>query len=118
MAVWNLAREATALCGAAQVPPELLEATAALQELACAGGADTPADELASRAEELRALGAHRQPSIRLAANGPLLVTNVETRSRLAGPAGRDSSADRVLPLRHFRDEAVLRRQSCPRFRR
>jgi CDGSH-type Zn-finger protein/truncated hemoglobin YjbI/ferredoxin len=73
-ALWDLTRLATALCATAGCPVELIEATAALQELACQLGAAEGGD----RAAELRALMQQLAPSIRIEAKGPLLVTNVE----------------------------------------
>ena len=72
--LWQLALEATRLCALSPAPHQLLEATAALQTLACA-----ERDELAdARLAELRALQAQLPANIRTVHNGPYLVTNVE----------------------------------------
>lgn len=70
--LWDLTRRATALCAAPDRPAELIEAAAALQELACV------AAEGGDRVVKLRALLEQQPRSIRLAAGGPLLATNVE----------------------------------------
>ncbi len=76
--VWQAARSATrlrtSLGQAGDCPPELAEATAALQALACdlAAGA-----EAVRRAAELRQLQAGLPASVQAARNGPYLVTNV-----------------------------------------
>ena len=73
---WELARRATVLRSQADPAPELLEATAALQDLACgfAGSDGLPsADEALATLRELQASLA---PEILAAANGPYLVTN------------------------------------------
>ena len=74
--LWPLARRATVLRSHAGAAPELLEATAALQSLACAfaGTEGLPAvDEMLA---ELRELQAALAPQILTAADGPYLVTN------------------------------------------
>jgi CDGSH-type Zn-finger protein/truncated hemoglobin YjbI len=77
--LWELTRTATALVAEHAGPPELLEATAALQDLACR--------EDAERLVELRAAQAGMEPVIRTAPNGPYLVTNAESmRDRLGCP--------------------------------
>lgn len=71
--LWRLARGATRLRSG---EPELLEATAALQHLAChEGGDETVAGE---RREQLAALQGDLQPAIEVAPGGPYLVTNPE----------------------------------------
>jgi CDGSH-type Zn-finger protein/truncated hemoglobin YjbI len=77
-ALWDLTRRATALSAAHRGPPELLEAAAALQDLACRVVDGSGTETVSSRLAELRALLVQQSPSIRIAANGPLLVTNVE----------------------------------------
>ncbi len=57
---------------------ELLEATAALQDLACALGPSDADDGTADRLAELRQRMADLPPEIRVAPDGPYLVTNVE----------------------------------------
>jgi CDGSH-type Zn-finger protein/truncated hemoglobin YjbI len=69
--VWRLALDATRLRVQPRAPSELLEATAALQDLALASGSD-------ARLAELRELQAELPRSIRSQHNGPYLVTNAE----------------------------------------
>jgi CDGSH-type Zn-finger protein/truncated hemoglobin YjbI/ferredoxin len=71
--LWDLTRRLTALCAAPGRPPALIEAAAALQDLACRQGAPESGD----RTAKLRALLDQQPPSIRIEAKGPLLVTNV-----------------------------------------
>ena len=75
--LWQAAVAATKLCvrlhGTGGVPPELAEAVAALQDVACAAA---PA---AGRAAQLRDLQASLPASIQAARGGPYLVTNVPT---------------------------------------
>jgi CDGSH-type Zn-finger protein/truncated hemoglobin YjbI len=77
-ALWDLARRATALCAGPRRPPELIEATAALQDLALLFAVAEGDDTAQARVGELRALLGAEPPSIRIAAKGPLLVTNVD----------------------------------------
>jgi CDGSH-type Zn-finger protein/truncated hemoglobin YjbI len=74
--VWDLAKTATALRVrlARDCPPGLAEAVAALQDLA--GRLATPADARAQR-DELWQLQAALPPELRVARNGPYLVTSV-----------------------------------------
>ncbi len=84
--LWDLARRATELrvaagadAGAgAYAGAELLEATAALQDLACALDPPDARDGTADRLAELRHRMADLPPEIRIAHDGPYLVTNVE----------------------------------------
>jgi CDGSH-type Zn-finger protein/truncated hemoglobin YjbI len=75
-AAWDAALFATGLRArlADAAPPGLLEATAALQHLACHLG---PAGQRASRAAELAAVQAALPAGIMVAENGPYLATNV-----------------------------------------
>jgi len=75
-AAWDAARFTTGLRArlADAAPPGLLEATAALQHLACQL---TPAGQRASRIAELAAVQAALHPGIMVAENGPYLATNV-----------------------------------------
>jgi CDGSH-type Zn-finger protein/truncated hemoglobin YjbI/ferredoxin len=70
--LWELALEATALRTEPGASNELLEATAALQDLTVTG------DSAESRLAELRAIQAGLPPAIRAARDGPYLVTNAE----------------------------------------
>jgi CDGSH-type Zn-finger protein/truncated hemoglobin YjbI len=77
--LWRLAVQATVLRAAEDPPHELLEATAALQDLAVAAPTDdsaagTPEERLARFRELLRHVDAGIQP----APDGPYLVTNAE----------------------------------------
>jgi CDGSH-type Zn-finger protein/truncated hemoglobin YjbI len=74
MMLWDLTLRVTALCAAPGRPTALIEAAAALQELACQSGAAEEGD----RAAKLADLLAQEPPSIRIKAKGPLLVTNVK----------------------------------------
>ena len=85
-AAWDAALFATGLRArlAAAAPPELLEATAALQQLACQLA---PAGQRASRIAELAAVQAGLPAGIMVAENGPYLATNVPAvRSYLGEP--------------------------------
>ncbi len=72
--LWELALAATALVARRPGAPGLLEATAALQDLACREDPEHADQRLA----ELRALQAGMEPVIRIAPDGPYLVTNAE----------------------------------------
>jgi CDGSH-type Zn-finger protein/truncated hemoglobin YjbI len=74
--LWSLAVTATALRGrlGASAPPGLIEAAAALQDLAIRHAA---AGERADRTAELGRLQRELPPGIMTAKNGPYLVTNV-----------------------------------------
>jgi CDGSH-type Zn-finger protein/truncated hemoglobin YjbI len=73
--VWQLALDATRLRTSPDAPPELIEATAALQRLGCAVDDE---ETRAARLEELRQIQAELAAGIRSAHNGPYLVTNAE----------------------------------------
>lgn len=74
----GLALRATRLCASAAVPAELLEATSALQDLASRPVVGDPPDAVGRYVEDLRELQRDMPAVIRLEADGPLLVTNVE----------------------------------------
>lgn len=84
--VWELAVRATGLRAGAHGPPGLLEATAALQDLACEfDAADSPSGYSGGEPEgaeaklaELRRLQAGLEHDIRPSPNGPYLVTNAQ----------------------------------------
>jgi CDGSH-type Zn-finger protein/truncated hemoglobin YjbI len=76
IALHELACDATRLRVGVGGPPALLEATAALQDLACQLVADDEA-RLAARRSEFASLQASLAPSIQSAPDGPYLVTNV-----------------------------------------
>jgi CDGSH-type Zn-finger protein/truncated hemoglobin YjbI len=78
-ALWGLAEHATALRRDTGAPAALLEATAALQDLACAAAASAGGSMLAERLAVLKRLHDGLESEIRLSHNGPLLVTNVGT---------------------------------------
>jgi CDGSH-type Zn-finger protein/truncated hemoglobin YjbI len=95
--VWRAATHATTLLAglgrAGTCPPELAEATAALQSLARDLAGET---EAADRLAELQKLQAGLPMSIKTAPNGPLLVTNVP---RLANYLGEQVPAPPQLAL-------------------
>ncbi len=76
--LWELAKDATSLrarrSARSEAQPDLIEATAALQDLACQLG---PSEEAETRLAELRELQDGLMPGIQLAPDGPYLVTNV-----------------------------------------
>jgi CDGSH-type Zn-finger protein/truncated hemoglobin YjbI len=76
--LWRMALDATRLALRPGLPTEVLEAAAALQDLA---SRSTPAEggpDRAARLAELRTIQAHVPADIRTAAGGPYLVTNVD----------------------------------------
>jgi CDGSH-type Zn-finger protein/truncated hemoglobin YjbI len=79
----QLASDTTILSARAGVPTEIMEATAALQDLAChfAEGPDGEADTIA----RFKALQSGLSSSIRAQVNGPYLVTNAETLTNWLG---------------------------------
>jgi CDGSH-type Zn-finger protein/truncated hemoglobin YjbI len=77
--LWRLATQVTALGLNPGVPLEVLEATAALQDLACQfASADGPLTS-AARLAALRQLQVAEESTLQVARNGPYLVTNVDT---------------------------------------
>jgi CDGSH-type Zn-finger protein/truncated hemoglobin YjbI/ferredoxin len=77
--LWQLALVATKLRVNPGLPTEILEATAALQDLTCQfAPADGPRG-VAARIAELKQLQAGLDCTIQSALNGPYLVTNAET---------------------------------------
>jgi CDGSH-type Zn-finger protein/truncated hemoglobin YjbI len=75
----GLAKDATRLRVARGGPPQLLEATAALQDLACAEAVEASDDGAeAALLDELRELQTGIEPRIDLEHDGPYLATNVE----------------------------------------
>jgi CDGSH-type Zn-finger protein/truncated hemoglobin YjbI len=76
--LWELARTATALRAGSGAPPELLEATAALQDLATAFATTDGSPEVEDMLAQLRELQAGLANEIQVAENGPYLVTNPE----------------------------------------
>ncbi|HEY1978007.1 MAG TPA: CDGSH iron-sulfur domain-containing protein [Candidatus Baltobacteraceae bacterium] len=75
--LWDLAKRAAAWRREGLPPTALLEATAALAQLACAE-VSSDANAVAARIAELEALYNGLDAEIRLSHNGPLLVTNVK----------------------------------------
>jgi CDGSH-type Zn-finger protein/truncated hemoglobin YjbI len=75
--LYELACDATRLRAQAGGPPALLEAVAALQDLACQPVAGDP-DALAQRRARLAALMAEVPAAIQSAPDGPYLVTNAQ----------------------------------------
>ena len=91
--LWDVAQRATTLCSDS-APVELVEATAALQDLACRlAGSDTAAQQRRAWLQE-QSRDAGR--GIRLSPNGPLLVTNVD---RLTSWLGEVLPANPVMAL-------------------
>lgn len=86
--VWELAVRATELAAANPGVPALVEATAALQDLAVGDSPD--------RVDELRKLQAGLEPGIQLAPDGPYLVTNAEN---LRDALGRPLAARPTMAL-------------------
>jgi CDGSH-type Zn-finger protein/truncated hemoglobin YjbI len=72
--LWELAKDATRLRVRPGAPDGLLEATAALQHLACLFAED--ADSLTARIGELAGIQGDLESRIDVAVNGPYLVTN------------------------------------------
>jgi CDGSH-type Zn-finger protein/truncated hemoglobin YjbI/ferredoxin len=76
--LWELAREATQLRTELDSSNELLEATAALQDLAYRFALAADPDSAGDRLAELKAIQAEVPAAIRAARNGPYLVTNAD----------------------------------------
>jgi CDGSH-type Zn-finger protein/truncated hemoglobin YjbI len=76
--LWEVTKAATRLGAAPNAPAGLVEATAALQDLACRLAPARGPDNAASRLAELRTLQAGMAPGIRVSVDGPYLVTNAE----------------------------------------
>lgn len=74
----DLARQATCIRVESRGPAQLLEAAAALQDLALRDAENTGADAVAALLNELRELQSSLDQYIELAPNGPYLVTNAE----------------------------------------
>jgi CDGSH-type Zn-finger protein/truncated hemoglobin YjbI len=116
--VWDLALRATTLRAAARPPPALLEATAALQGLACETAAESPS-VLTERMGTLQELQKDLPAEICVSHNGPLLVTNVPLRSWLGeslfstpetalcrcGKSARKPYCDGSHAINSFRDD-------------
>ena len=94
--LWDLAERATVLRSRPGAAPELLEATAALQELACAFADTAGLPTLDDMVARLRELQVSLAPGILAAANGPYLVTNAE---RLRDWLGRELPARPQMAL-------------------
>ena len=76
-ALWVLARLATSIRVKPGAPTQLLEATAALQDLACRASALTDAAEVGPGLADLAQMQVGLRPQILASLNGPYLVTNV-----------------------------------------
>jgi CDGSH-type Zn-finger protein/truncated hemoglobin YjbI len=74
--LWQLARKATELSLATKLPPEVREATAALQDLALRGAPGRAVD--AAKLAELQRIQQELPGSIRLVPNGPYVAVNIE----------------------------------------
>ena len=77
--LWDLARTATALRAEPIGPPEIVEATAALQDLACGFAATDGSPELEDMLAQLHEIQAGLPAAIQSEPNGPYLVTNAES---------------------------------------
>ena len=75
--LWALARLATSIRIKPGAPAQLLETTAALQDLACRASALTDPALVATGLAELAQMQAGLRPQIQASTNGPYLVTNV-----------------------------------------
>lgn len=75
--IWRLAQAATDLRAITGAPAQLIEATAALQDLTCRL-ASSP-EEAAARIRQLTELQSNLPSTIQAAADGPYLVTNADT---------------------------------------
>jgi CDGSH-type Zn-finger protein/truncated hemoglobin YjbI len=76
--LWALAREATTLRVVRATSAPLMEATAALQDLACSNTSLGDPGEAAARLADLAEIQSGLPPEILAATNGPYLVTNVD----------------------------------------
>jgi CDGSH-type Zn-finger protein/truncated hemoglobin YjbI len=94
--LWALARTATMLRLEPGASSYLVEATAALHDIACRVEAATDPAKAASSLAELAALQAALPPHIQASLNGPYLVTNV---ARLTNWLGEDMPARPQLAL-------------------
>jgi CDGSH-type Zn-finger protein/truncated hemoglobin YjbI len=77
--LWQLALAATKLRVTPGLPPEIQEATAALQDLTCQFAPEDGPRGIAARIAELKHLQGELGCTIQSALNGPYLVTNVDT---------------------------------------
>jgi CDGSH-type Zn-finger protein/truncated hemoglobin YjbI len=94
--LWALARTATTLRLEPDVSSYVVEATAALQDIACRVSAAADPAKAASSLAELTALQAALPPHIQASLNGPYLVTNV---ARLTNWLGEEVPARPQLAL-------------------
>ncbi len=76
--LWQMAKAATALIGTPHVPAEILEATAALQDLACRFAPVDRPQSVAAKIAELKEMQAGLDRAIKVVVNGPYLAINVE----------------------------------------
>jgi CDGSH-type Zn-finger protein/truncated hemoglobin YjbI len=76
--LWRLALQATAVQMRADLPTQVQEAAAALQDLACLIAPTEGANSTASRLAELKEMAASLPFAIGVQVNGPYLLTNVE----------------------------------------
>jgi CDGSH-type Zn-finger protein/truncated hemoglobin YjbI len=76
--LWAATTTATRLRATSNAPVGLVEATAALQDLACELTPGQGADDVATRLAELRKLQATVPSGIQVSPDGPYLVTNAE----------------------------------------
>ena len=110
-ALWDTALLATRLRTrfGRSAPPGLLEATAALQDLAVN---EAPAAERAKRLAALADQMGNLPPGIVTAKNGPYLVTNAAAVRNPLGERLHPAPAARAVPVRRLGEQAVLRRNA------
>jgi CDGSH-type Zn-finger protein/truncated hemoglobin YjbI len=75
--LWGLTKAVTTLCASPRVPPEVVQAAAGLQYLACRPAEAGGPERAAARVAELVELQPGLSPRIQVAANGPYLASGV-----------------------------------------
>ena len=75
--LWELTKAVTSLCVNPRVPPGVVQAAAGLQDLACRLAEAEGPERVASRVAELVELQPELTPGIRVAPDGPYLLTGV-----------------------------------------
>jgi CDGSH-type Zn-finger protein len=76
--LWEMAKDATRLRARGSWPTEIQEATAALQDIACAFTLEGSERERLARVAELAAMQKELPAGIQLQTNGPYLLTNID----------------------------------------
>src|SRR5262249_26952715 len=77
--LWQMAKDATLLRARVAGPTEIQEATAALQDLACTFAPEESTHQRLAWVAELIAMQKELPARIQVQANGPYLLTNIET---------------------------------------